>query len=662
MVKKFRFNNPITTYAVIKNIECEKGKLPYFTHNGNTFSYNMSDTTAVYGLGEAVRGINKRGWIYEGYCSDDPSHTEDKRSLYGAHNFLIIDDKNAGGDRFGVFFDYPTRITFDIGYTKQNELTVSTENPDIDVYIIEGDTLREIARNFRKIIGQSYIAPKWALGFMQSRWSYFTKDDVERIADSYSDADIPLDAIFLDIDYMERYKDFTIHDERFPDFPNFVSYMKKKGVRLVPIIDAAVKVESGYDVYEEGVKNNYFCKGADDKDYIVGVWPGKAVFPDFLNNDVAKWFGDKYKMLTDVGIEGFWNDMNEPAIFYSEKGLEKAFSQVDSYKEVSLDANTYFDCRDSFSKLSNSQFDYNNFYHNYNGQKIKHNDVHNLYGYFMTKSAQESFERNCPDKRILMFSRASYIGAHRYGGIWTGDNHSWWSHILLCLKQMPSLNMCGFVYSGCDIGGFNGNCTRDLLLRWLSLSIFTPLMRNHSACGTKDQECFAFENTADFKNIVDLRYRLIPYIYSEYMKAVLSDDMYIRPLSFEYENDEIAKTVEDQLMVGESIMIAPVYTQNAKGRYVYIPEDMVALRLNSDSTITESEIKKGHHYIDIPLNEVVFFVKKGHCIPLCDSARNIESLDYDTIKLYGSGTSYNLYDDDGFTKAPELKKIKTITK
>ena len=662
MVKKFTLNNPIPTGAIVADIPVSNDALPYFIHKNNSFTYIMSDTTAVYGLGEAVRGINKRGWIYEGYCSDDPSHTEDKRSLYGAHNFLIVDDKSNSGERFGVFFDYPARITFDIGYSDPNTLLVSTEKDDIDIYIIEGESLCEIVKNFRTIIGMSYIAPKWAFGYMQSRWSYFTKDDVIRIADSYKEADIPLDAIFLDIDYMERYKDFTINDERFPDFAQFVSYMKSRGIRLVPIIDAAVKVEDGYDVYEEGKEKGYFCKDEKGEDYIVGVWPGKTVFPDFLNDEVGKWFGDKYKLLTDMGIEGFWNDMNEPAIFYSEKGVERAFKEIEKYKEISLDANTFFDCRDVFAKLSNSQEDYNAFYHNYNGKKYKHNDVHNLYGYFMTKSASDSFARHNPDKRTLMFSRASYIGAHRFGGIWTGDNHSWWSHILLCLKQMPSLNMCGFLYTGCDIGGFNGNCTRDLLLRWLSLSIFTPLFRNHSACGTKDQECFAFGETKDFKNIVDLRYRLLPYIYSEYMKAALSNDMYIRPLSFDYENDEMAKNVEDQLMVGESIMIAPVYTQNANGRYVYIPQNMTQLKLNADGSLTESKIKKGHHYIDVALNEIVFFIKDGYCVPICDRADNVESINEDTIKLYGTGNTYELYSDDGYTTSPTLNSIKTISK
>ncbi len=662
MIKKFTYNNPLNTFATVLDIKESSGDLPYFSYTDNSFCYKMSDTTAVYGLGEAVRGINKRGWIYEGYCSDDPCHTEDKRSLYGAHNFLIIDDKASGKDRFGVFFDYPARITFDIGYTDKDILCVTPQSSVLTVYIIEGETLREIVRNFRKLIGMSYVAPKWAFGFMQSRWSYFTKDDVIRIADEYEKANIPLDAIFLDIDYMERFKDFSLNDERFPDFKNFVAYMKKRGIRLVPIIDAAVKVEEGYDVYEEGKENGYFCKDENGDDYVVGVWPGRAVFPDFLNNEASVWFADKYKMLTDMGIEGFWNDMNEPAIFYSDKGLKRAFSEIEKYREISLDANTFFDCRDTFSRLSNSQEDYNSFYHFVNGRKIKHNDVHNLYGYFMTKSAQEGFMRHSPDKRTLMFSRASYIGAHRYGGIWTGDNHSWWSHILLCLKQMPSLNMCGFLYTGCDLGGFNGNCTRDLLLRYLSLGIFTPLMRNHSACGTRDQECFAFSDTKDFKNLVDLRYRLVPYIYSEYMKAVLNDDMYIRPLSFDFENDAFAKQVEDQLVVGDSIMIAPVYTQNANGRYVYLPENMTMIKVNADSSITETYMEKGHHYVDVPLNEIVFFIRDGRCVPLCDRANTVENLSDDTIRLYGNGEYYELYTDDGMTTNISLDNIRKIVK
>lgn len=662
MIKKYVFNQPFDTQSVVKNIDAEKSDIQYFTYKNNSFNYQMTNTTAIYGLGESVRGINKRGWIYQGYCSDDPSHTEEKSSLYGAHNFFIIDDKLSGGDRFGVFFDYPARITFDLGYTQVDKITVTPQTGDIAVYIINGDSLTDIVRQFRTLIGLSYIPPRWAFGFMQSRWSYFTKDDVIRIADGYKKSGIPLDSICLDIDYMERYKDFTINEKRFPDFANFVSYMKDRGIHLVPIIDAGVKVESGYDVYEEGIKNNYFCKDIDGNDYVVGVWPGRTVFPDFLNDEAGKWFADKYKTLTDMGIDGFWNDMNEPAIFYSDNGLKSAFENITKYKDIPLDANSFFDARDLFSKLSNSQLDYDSIYHNVNGKKTKHNDIHNMYGYFMTKATAEGFARNNPDKRILLFSRASYIGMHRYGGIWTGDNHSWWAHILQCIKQLPALNMCGFLYSGSDIGGFNGNCTSDLLLRWLALGVFTPLMRDHSACGTRDQECFAFDNTEDFKNIVGFRYRLLPYIYSEFMKAALKSKMYIRPLCFDYEEDTMAREVEDQLMVGESVMIAPVYTQNANGRYVYIPEDMTMLRLNSDSRISESEISQGHHYINVPLNELVFFIKKGYCIPVCDSAENTDKINLDTIKLLGDGISYDLYTDDGVSNNFTLDNIKTLTK
>ena len=151
------------------------------------------------------------------------------------------------------------------------------------------------------------------------------------------------------------------------------------------------------------------------------------------------------------------------------------------------------------------------FYHNVNGEQIRHDKVHNLFGYNMTRSAGEAFERISPDKRILMFSRSSYIGMHRYGGIWTGDNCSWWSHILLNLKMMPSLNMCGFLYTGADLGGFGANTTRDLLLRWLALGVFTPLMRNHAALGTREQEPYQFEHIEDFRNVIGVRYRLVPY-------------------------------------------------------------------------------------------------------------------------------------------------------
>ena len=627
MIKRYSYSPFITTGAVVDSIPLTQGEpLPFTLSDEGVFTYGMDKKARVYGLGEAVRGINKRGWIYESKCCDDPLHTEDKRSLYGAHSFFIVD----GEERFGAFFDTPVKITFDIGYTDSDMLMIEPEEVNLDLYIITGDSLKDIVREFRQIIGKSYLPPEWAFGFGQSRWGYACRDDIRLCADEYAKAGIPLDMIYLDIDYMEEFKDFTVNKERFPDFKEFVEEMKARGIRLIPIIDAAVKREEGYSVYDEGHEKGYFCKDADGEDFVVGVWPGMSVLPDFFSPDASEWFGKKYKTLTDMGIEGFWNDMNEPALFYSEKALDNAFKEIKSYEGKQLGALSFFKARDVFNRLANSEEDHGSFYHNSPEGRFVHSDVHNLYGYLMTKSAFEALSELRPDEPSLLFSRASYIGAHRCGGVWTGDNHSWWSHILLSLQQMPGLNMCGFLFSGSDIGGFNACCTRDLLIRWMSFAIFTPLMRDHSAVGTRAQEAFAFGDTEAFRHIIELRYRLIPYIYDSFVSAVGNDEMYFRPLSFDYEGDEIAAGIEDQLMVGESIMIAPIYIQNAVARHVYLPENMKLIRMSGGNISTE-ELIKGWHYISVPLGDVVFF-SKGK-IPLAKPAMNTSELDWEDLEL-----------------------------
>ncbi|MGN0453053.1 MAG: TIM-barrel domain-containing protein [Ruminococcus sp.] len=646
MIKKYCFGSPFETNAVIEAVPLESSPLPYFSVASDEkleFTLKLLRNDAVYGLGEASRGINKRGYIYDSYCTDDPNHTEATRSLYGAHSFIVIESK---ANTFGAFFDCPSRVTFDVSFTKYDTLTVSSDNKNMYVYIVEGKSIYDIVKRFRKAIGQSYMAPMWAFGYTQSRWSYMSKEEVKNVADKYHELGIPLDAIYLDIDYMERYKDFTVNKETFGDLKAFAEEMKEQGVRLVPIIDAGVKIEEGYSVYEEGVEKGYFCTDSDGKPYALGVWPGLTHFPDFLNPDASRWFGDKYKILTDMGIDGFWNDMNEPAIFYSQRGLEAIYDKMKKYSAEEPDIDKFYEIRDMVGSLANSQDDYNSFYHNTTQGRVLHNDVHNLYGYNMTKSAGESLARINPDKRFLLFSRASYIGMHRYSGIWTGDNHSWWSHILNEIRVLPSLNMCGFLYAGADMGGFGCDASRDLMLRWLALGIFTPLLRNHSAQGTRVQEFFRFEDTDDFRYMVELRYRLIPYLYSEYMKAALNDEMYFKPLAFEYPDDETARHTEDQLLIGNEIMIAPVYTQNSIGRYVYLPEDMTAVKM-SKGILTETQMKKGHHFIEVAEDEVVFFIRSGKAIPLCKPAMNTSELDLDTLELIGEGNEYTLFFDGG---------------
>ena len=649
MIQKFTFGTPFDTEAVVEPIPATDGLPAYgtvtVTESDFCFTYQMAEKDIVYGLGEANRGINKRGFLYTSDCTDDPNHTEDKVSLYGAHNFIIV----SGAQTFGLFFDYPGQITFDIGYTRQDTLSAACERADMNLYVIDGDSAYDIVKQFRKIIGRSYIPPKYAFGFGQCRWGYKTADDFKNVVKQYRENHLPIDMLYMDIDYMQDYKDFTVNPEEFPDFKAFVDEMKAQDIHLVPIIDAGVKIEDGYDIYEEGKEKNFFCKRKDGSDFVAAVWPGRTHFPDVLNPEARAWFGSKYDVLISQGIDGFWNDMNEPAIFYSDEGLAEMKAYM---KEASREDS---DAADFFSgvrppQLANTPEDYRRFYHNVNGEMIRHDKVHNLFGYNMTRAAGEAFEKIAPGKRFLMFSRSSYVGMHRYGGIWTGDNKSWWSHLLLNLKMMPSLNMCGFLYTGADLGGFGADTTRDLLLRWLSLGIFTPLMRNHAALGTREQECYQFENIADFRHVLGVRYRLLPYIYSEFMKAALNDDMYFKPLAFVYPEDKIALRTEDQLMIGNEVMIAPVYTQNAEGRYVYLPEEMKFVKFLPDGSISEETLEKGVHYVEIALNEISLFIRKDKCIPVVDAAESVAQLNMDSLRMIGyEGADYDLYDDDGIS-------------
>lgn len=634
MIKKFTFGTPICTEAVVEEFKTsDNNDFPFKSREEDgkfVLEFDMTDSDIVYGLGEAPRGINKRGWVYESFCSDDPFHTETKSSLYAAHNFLML----SSSDNFGIFIDFSARIRWDIGYTSKNKTVITIDGTDFDFYYIKGGKPIEIVKEFRNAIGKSYIPPFWAFGYQQSRWSYPDAKTVDSVIDGYDKAGIPLDCVYLDIDYMDSYKDFTVDDKKFPDFADYVSKKREQGIHLIPIIDAGVKKEDGYSVYEEGRDNGYFCKNEDGTDFEGGVWPGIVGFPDFLRKDVREWFGSKYKVLTDAGIDGFWNDMNEPAIFYSVKGLEKALDKAVSLKGENLDLSKFFNLKDTFLGLSNSPEDYSSIFHTVDGKQVCHDRVHNIYGANMTKAAGEYFAKEFGEEKILMFSRASYIGAHRSSGIWFGDNHSWWSHILLNLKMLPSANMCGFLYCGADLGGFNENATRDLVLRFLALGVFTPLMRNHAALGTRDQECYNFENSEDFRDIIEVRYRLIPYLYSTFRKASEENDMIFKPLSFDYPDDKIARECETQLMLGDECMICPVYEQNVGGRYVYLPEDMTFVKLSGTNVVTE-KMTKGTHYIDVALNEVPLFIKNGRKIPLCKPAMRTSKLDTENVEYIG---------------------------
>nr|WP_278251979.1 TIM-barrel domain-containing protein [Faecalibacterium sp. BCRC 81149] len=661
VIQRFSFGHPFPTQSVVLSLPAESGPIPFLTPDGSGWQLTLSEQAAVYGLGEMPRGINKRGWHYIANNTDESRHSEDKLSFYGAHNFLLVRD---GSTCFGLFVDFPGKVYYDIGYSRHDLLSFHTETPDYDLYLLSGGNENEICREFRTLIGRSYIPPRWAFGLAQSRWGYKTEEDVREVARQYKEHDLPLDMICMDIEYMQDYADFTVNKERFPDLTKLSADLKAQGIRLVPIIDAGVRVDPNDSTCTEGLEKGYFCKKADGTPFVAAVWPGKAYFADFLRPEVREWFGHKYKALTDCGIEGFWNDMNEPSLFYSPERLRAFLDDMAALREKdNIEQEEFFPrVVGGAMGLMNSPADYASFYHEADGRKVRHDQVHNLYGGSMTRAAGEAFADLRPGQRTLLYSRSSFIGSHRYGGIWLGDNNSSWAQLLANIQMMPSVQMCGFLYSGADLCGFSCDTTPDLALRWLEFGLLTPLMRNHSAVGTRMQEYYRFpEVLPAVRNMIRLRYALLPYLYSEFMKAALENTSYFRPLAFDYPDDPDAREVEDQLLLGEGLMAAPVYVQNAHGRHVYLPEPMKLLRLRAVDDYDEEILPAGHHYIRCALDEMLLFIRPGHIIPVAQPANNTAELDDASLTLWsflpnGESAEYRMYRDDGVTTEYEKKE------
>ena len=661
MIQRFSFGHPFPTQSVVLSLPAESGPVPFLTPDDSGWRLTLSEQAAVYGLGEMPRGINKRGWHYITNNTDESRHSEDKLSFYGAHNFLLVRD---GSTCFGLFVDFPGKVYYDIGYTRHDLFSFHTETPDYDLYLLSGGNENAICKEFRTLIGRSYIPPKWAFGLAQSRWGYKTEEDVREVARQYKEHDLPLDMICMDIEYMQDYADFTVNKERFPDLAKLSADLKAQGIRLVPIIDAGVRIDPNDPTCTEGVEKGYFCKKADGTPFVAAVWPGKAYFADFLRPEVREWFGHKYKALTDCGIEGFWNDMNEPSLFYSPERLRAFLNDMAALREKdNIEQEEFFPrVVGGAMGLMNSPADYASFYHEVDGQKVRHDQVHNLYGGSMTRAAGEAFADLRPGQRTLLYSRSSFIGSHRYSGIWLGDNNSSWAQLLANIQMMPSVQMCGFLYSGADLCGFSSDTTPDLALRWLEFGLLTPLMRNHSAVGTRMQEYYRFpEVLPAVRNMIRLRYALLPYLYSEFMKAALENTSYFRPLAFDYPDDPDAREVEDQLLLGEGLMAAPVYVQNAHGRHVYLPEPMKLLRLRAVDDYDEEILPAGHHYIRCALDEVLLFLRPGHIVPVAQPANNTSELDDASLTLWsflpdGESAEYRMYRDDGVTTEYEKKE------
>ncbi len=587
-------------------------------------SVALGKADKIAGLGLHVGPLNCRGNTFCLFSTDNSVHTPAVRSMYGAHSFhLILREKPVG-----LFVDSPSEVTIDAGCTRRDTLSIRVSEPGWRLAIIEGSSPTEIIHRYLLLTGTPYIPPRWAFGFHQSRWSYENEAAVREVAESALANDIPLDVIHLDIHYMDGYRVFTVDESRFPNLEKLSADLFERGIRLVSILDPGVKAEKGFPLYDEGKAKGFFCTKADGKELFEGaVWPGRSVFPDFFRADVRHWWGAQYQKLQSMGISGFWNDMNEPAIFYTPESLGEFAQKIDSYSQSDehLDELSSMISRPG---LGNRRSYCEQFLHEVEGEPRPNKAVHNLYGTLMTKATADSLAETAPNKRHFLLSRSSYTGMHRYAAIWTGDNHSWWEHLALNVQQLISLNMSGFLFCGADTGGFWGDSSPDLLVRWTQLSAFSPFCRNHSCLDSRRQEPWAFdqETLGLCRDAIKLRYAIMPYLYGEFVRAALSCQPFIRGLFLDHD-DARDRLTGDQFMCGPSLLVAPVLEPAATQRHVWLPRGAWLEASASAAGLSGKRVVSGGDTrLEVGIGSMPVFLRNGSLVPMAADSSAASSL------------------------------------
>lgn len=565
----------------------------------------MQGDEAFYGLGDKTGFLNKRGYEYEMWNTDNPDPQVDCfKALYKSIPFYIALRKESV---YGLFYDNTYRSYFDMGKESEEYYLFGAEQGNLNYYYIAGDSIKTVIKNYTYLTGRTLVPQIWTLGYQQSRWGYESESQVREVASNLRKYDLPCDVIHLDIDYMEQFKVFTWNKERYDDPKKLIEDLKEDGFKIVTIIDPGVKVEEGYPIYEEGVKKGYFATDKEGNIYVNSVWPGKSVFPDFGNEEVQTWWGNNHSFLIEQGIRGIWNDMNEPASFEGQLPDDVVFS--DGVK------------------------------------KADHAKVHNIYGHMMAKATYEGLKR-LDGRRPYVITRACYAGSQKYSTAWTGDNHSIWAHLKMTVPQLCNLSLSGMAFVGTDVGGFGSDVTKELLCRWVEVGCFSPLFRNHSAKGTRFQEPWQFdEETLDInRKYIKLRYRLLPYFYDLFYQAEREGMPIIRPLILHYENDEIARNMNDEFLVGENLLVAPVLDQGHTCKMVYLPE-------GTWYDYWTKELVEGGEYIlrDAPLDVCPIYVKAGSILPNYKEQSFVGEKMQDTLILdvYPGKGSYTHYQDNG---------------
>lgn len=575
------------------------------------------------GLGEKTGPLNRRGQAYENWNNDDYAYEIDDDPIYSSVPFYMgIHDKLT----YGIFLNNSYKTVFNFGASNDRFSSFSAEDGELDYYFFGNSTIRGIVEDYTWLTGRMNLPPIWSLGFQQSRWSYYPDSEVINIARTFREKKIPADVIYLDIHYMDAYKLFTWSKNDFPNPKETVKTLNEMGFHVAVIVDPGIKKEKGYSVYEDGLKKDVFVKYPDGTNYTAKIWPGWCHFPDFTSNKSRKWWGDQFQGLVDIGVEGFWNDMNEPASWGNK---------TPDLIEFEMDGN------------SSSQL-----------------EAHNIYGMQMSRSTLEGVNALRNNSRSFILTRAAFAGTQRYSAIWTGDNVASDEHMLLSARMVSSMGLSGFSFAGPDVGGFVGKRTPELFTRWLSQGVFTPFFRNHAANNTKDHEPWAYGEQYEkmSRNYINLRYELMPYIYSSFYESTRSGIPVARSLAIDYTFDDkiYTRNYQNQYLFGPNLLVAPTESKQ-KYTKVYLPEGKWYHLWSDKLYVGNQEVIVGS-----PLDQLPIFAKEGAIIPR-QSVRQY-TLEQGTDTLYvhvyngSKPTNFDLYEDDGVSKNYEnedysLRKI-----
>ncbi len=483
-----------------------------------------------FGLGDKAGPLDRRGQAFVNWNTDSYMYQESTDPLYKSVPFFIA--TGTPGASYGIYLDNTWRSWFDFGKQDPDTLAFGAAGGPIDYYLIYGPELRRVVERYTDLTGKAPLAPLWSFGFQQSRFSYMSAAEVRALATRFRAQRIPADAIWLDIDYQDRYRPFTTNPQTFPDLAALSAALRKQDFRLVAITDLhiASAAGQGYTPYDSGVAGDHFLKRADGSIYEGPVWPGPAVFPDFTRGVTREWWGNLFQAQLHAGIAGYWNDMNEPAIFNTPS------------KTMPLD---------TVHRIDEPGFAARN---------ATHAEIHNIYGMENSRATYEGLRRLAPDERAYVMTRASFAGGQRYAVTWTGDNSSSWNHLKLSVAMLLNLGMSGFGYSGADVGGYVGAPSPDLLTRWIELGAFMPVFRDHYGKGDARKEPWVNgpKHTAIRRHFIEERYRLLPYIYTVADDNARSGAPLVRPVFYDFPEALAAPCGQDTtFMLGERLLVAP---------------------------------------------------------------------------------------------------------